>query len=132
VIAVADSDDEIRRIQPELRRGGKWTVIGLDEYRIPPLGFEELKDFEDDIRALREMQGGLPTKAQMGIISRMVHAALARNYPKLTIEDVRPMIDVGNCQRLIATVMALSGYEKGGGDEPGETRASTGTPSTAH
>ena len=127
------SDEEVVRVEPEGKRGGEWIVMGLEAYRVPPLGFRSVQELAAEVESLAKM-GRRPTAAQMKTVATIIHAAMARNYPALTVESVLDMLDMGNYQRVMAAVLQIAGFEKAGA-ESGEAVAaspSTGTPSTAH
>lgn len=48
----------------------------------------------------------------------VIHASLMRNYPDMTLEDVRALVDVGNIRKASQAVIGVSGFEFA---EPGET-----------
>lgn len=123
--------EEATRIEPQNRRGGEWVQLGLDLYRIPPLAFASVVELQSDVEGLRDM-GDRPTPQQMSVVARIVHSAMARNYPSLKIDEVLDMLDLGNYQDVLAAVLRVAGYKKDSGDgAPGETGASVGTASTA-
>ena len=121
--------DEITRVPPELRRGGAWVVLGLDEYRIPPLAFGDIQDLQDSLPLLAKING-VPTKEQMGVVNNIVYRAMRRNYPTITEQQVTDMLDVKNFQDVLMAVLNTSGFRRA---EPGEAvtaSPSTGTSST--
>ena len=84
------SSDEATRVAPEKNRGGTWVRLGDELYRIPPLAFRSVVDLQDDVAGLADM-GQRPTPAQMDVVARIVHSAMARNYPSITQEQVLDM-----------------------------------------
>lgn len=125
------SDDDVPvRVQPELKRGGRWVTIGDEQYRIPPLAFTAVQELQDEVAGLAQI-GLRPTPAQMGTVAKIVQSAMARNYPSMTVEQVNLMLDLGNYQDVLGAVLAVAGFEKAEGGGSGEARASTGTPPTA-
>lgn len=125
------TEEKALRHLPQGRRGGEWVRLGLDEYQIPPLGFRALQERAADIQALSSI-GAAPTMEQMSVVGRIVHAAMQRNYPAITEDEVLDMLDVGNFQRVLGAVLGMSGFQQGGGgDGAGEARASIGVASTS-
>lgn len=124
--------DEVKRVEPQKNRGGEWVRLGDELYRIPPLAFRSVVELQDDVAGLREM-GARPSPEQMNVVARIVHSAMARNYPALTIEEVLDMLDLGNYQEVLSAVLRVAGFKKdsGAADGSGETVASAGTASTA-
>ncbi len=127
------TDAKVTRVPPERNRGGEWIEIGEEEYRIPPLGLLGVQEISGDLTSLQGMRG-VPTKEQMGIVVAVVHSAMKRNYPKLTVEEVGEMLDLENFNRIFGAVMRIAGFVRptpGAKDASGETGASTGQPSTS-
>ena len=75
-------------------RGGEWVRFGDEMYRVPPLSFRSLQELADEVEGLKDMVR--PTAAQMTTIEKIVHSALVRNYPAMTVAEVSDMMDVGN------------------------------------
>ena len=131
----ADNSDTVTRIHPVKSRGGEWVRIGDEEYKIPPLAFETLQELPERLEPLRAMApGAAPNKAQMEAIVGLIHTAMRRNYPEITAEDVRGMLDLGNYQAIFSAVMRVAGLRKEAAkpDAPGETVAAVGAQSTQH
>jgi hypothetical protein len=105
------AEDTITRIAPTKNKGGEWVQLGLEEYRIPPLGFAAIKDMQANLEVLQGMTGA-PTGDQMKVVAEVVHAAMRRNYPDITPEQVLDMLDLGNFQRVFGAVLGMSGYRK--------------------
>lgn len=124
-------DDEVHIVQapPERNHGGPWVTIGLQAYRVPPLNFAALRELQDDIEALSASSN---MRAEtLDAVTRVVHAALVRNYPKITLGEVSEMLDVTNFREVAAAVLGASGFRR---IEPGESSRpspSTGTVSTS-
>ncbi len=121
--------DEAKKIQPARNRGGEWVQVGDEVYRIPPLAFRHVQELQEEVTGLAVM-GTRPTADQMKTVTKIVHSAMQRNYPELTVDQVDDMLDLGNYQQVLGAVLAIGGFvEKKGGAEPGEAQA--GAPSTA-
>ncbi len=99
------------RVQPVRSRGGVWVVFGDEEYRVPPLNLLAIQDLQGRVETLGAM-GAVPTAEQMGVITDVLHAAMARNYPAITREEVGDMLDLGNFAAAMNAALAVSGFEK--------------------
>lgn len=123
--------DEIVRYTPQTKRGGKWVRFGLEEFRIPPLGFLDVQEMQPDVDALRTVVGA-PTADQWRSVHAIVWAAMKRNYPSLTIDEVKERVDLGNWLAVTTAVFGVSGYtrvEKGPGElMPGPSIGTASTP----
>lgn len=125
-------EDEVKRMPPTAarNRGGDWVTIGLEAYRIPPLGLLSIQDLGDDIKSLAGIKG-VPTREQMQVVVRIVHTAMQRNYPEIRDTDVGEMLDMGNFSDILGSVLQIAGFKKAGPDA-GETKpASSGATSTS-
>ena len=73
------------------------TDIGGTVYTVPPLSLGAVERFQDRLAA--------PTGSD---IIDITLAALKRNYPDLTRDELAEQIDVENVQRVIEAVMQIS------------------------
>lgn len=114
---------------------GETITLAGREYVLPALStkqarkhWEKVRTF--DVKATPEL---IPTRYEHGVF--LIHQALARNYPELTLEQVDDWVDLRNFTPLVLKVMALSGMPVTQGPEPAgggiEAVASTGGTSTA-
>lgn len=81
---------------------------------IPPLNFKALKAMRAEIETLTNIDGA-PSDTQMATVVKVVKAALIRNYPNITDEEVEDGIDMGNLQAVLHATMGRKG-----GTTPGE------------
>lgn len=127
-----DQTETLARIPPKKNRGGVWVPFGDEEYKVPPLGLLGVQELLDDIPKLQGIKG-VPTPAQMQMVATIVHKAMRRNYPDMSVEEVAEMLDLANFQSALDAVMKVSGFVRHAPGEkaPGETKASTGSPSTS-
>ncbi|WP_155835256.1 hypothetical protein [Herbaspirillum sp. RV1423] len=90
----------------EVKMAGKTWVI-------PALSFKRLKQLRPKIAALAALNT-LPEEEVIDDVCVIVHAAIIRNYPEVTLDEVQEMVDMSNMQRVIKAVMGQSGLvEKG-------------------
>lgn len=124
---------DVKRVEPAKSRGGKWVLIGDEEYRVPALALLAVQDLQEQMPLLVGIRG-IPDSKQMGVIFRVIHSALQRNYPDLSLDEVMAMIDIGNFNEVLTAVFEASGFKKVDGKDAkaasGETKASTGDNST--
>jgi hypothetical protein len=86
---------------------GKKITIGGTEYVIPPLSFRQLKTMSTEIKSLA-VKGPDNTE----IMLRVIQAALSRNYPEMTLEQIEEIVDLGNILEITQAVMGGSGFVK--------------------
>lgn len=113
---MAENEDIVTRVPPVKNRGGVWVRLGMEEYRIPPLGFGAIQELQQRIDVLQGMTG-VPNKEQLGMITEVIQMAMQRNYPDITLDEVRDKLDMGNFSAVLDAVLNLSGYKRGA---PGE------------
>jgi len=96
---------QLKRVVPDKGRGGRWIQFGDELYRVPALGFKALSDpaLAERLHALNAE--GMPAAQRIETVLVLVHAAMVRNYPALTLDDVAAMVDVGNAAEVTAAVL---------------------------
>ncbi len=77
------------------------------DYVVPPLTLRQIQAMEDDINAL----GSGTIAEQAPRITRVVHAALSRNYD-LTYDQVADLLDLTNMSAVVNAIMGVSGLKK--------------------
>lgn len=98
--------------------------LGGADFVVPPLSLGALEQLEERLKAF---SGDITDKSQVATAIDALHAALRRNYPEMTREQVADMIDVGNMIEAFEAVMDVSGTRRkaaeaaaAGGAQPGE------------
>lgn len=79
------------------------------EYVIPPLSLGALEQLQERIAGFT---GDIRSKEQVATVLDAAHAALKRNYPDVTREDVADWIDVANMADVFEAVMDISGLKR--------------------
>lgn len=82
--------------------------LGGELYIVPPLNFKSLRALAVDIDNLSAIKGQ-PSPDQMLSMCKIAHAAIARNYPDITLDKVEDVMDLGNGARVIKAIMGASG-----------------------
>jgi hypothetical protein len=77
------------------------------EYVIAPLTLGALEDHGDAINQMGDLTAG-SVKTAIDI----AHSSLRRNYPDMTREQVRDLIDIANMDRVIEACMDVSGLKR--------------------
>ncbi len=95
--------------------GAKISMAGM-EYIVPPLSFKQLKSLAKDVDGLAS-SGSSISSEQMDMAVRVIHAALSRNYPGMTVEQIEEMVDLGNFQQIVEAVLGAAGFKKTSGEE---------------
>jgi hypothetical protein len=79
-----------------------------DFYVIPPMPLGALEQMHDRLDAYT----GGADKQSVSTVIDCLYAALKRNYPEKTREDVADLVDVGNMQDVMMAVMDVSGMRR--------------------
>ena len=109
---------KIKGIPVELN-GKTWIVPGLTIGQMETIGDERLNEF-----------GRLdPAKMATGMAGQLdiVQAAMSRNYPEITVDDLKEMVDTQSFIECCVAVIKLSG--EGRTHEDGEVEAPSPIPS---
>lgn len=84
--------------------GRKWTI--------PPLTLKQIKKFSGTLQDL----GNLDTASVLAMADAatdVIHAAVARNYPELTRNEMEELLDLGNLMHVVQAVLGVSGLSLG-------------------
>lgn len=85
--------------------------LGGTEYIVPPLNFKSLKRLQPIIESLSQIDITMTDK-QIDDIAEIVHAAISRNYPDFTKEQILDVLDLGNIGPILASILGASGVKK--------------------
>jgi len=86
-----------------VRIKGVTVELNGTNYVIPPIALGALEQLQERI--------GAYTK-QISTVIDCAHAAMKRNYPDMTREEVADLIDIGNMNEVFAAVMDVSGLKR--------------------
>lgn len=89
---------------------------------IPPISLGALEQLQG---AIAKFNGDALDASQVATVIDAAHAALKRNYPDITREQVGDMIDVENMGEVFACVMDVSGLKRKA-DEAGKALGEPG------
>ena len=90
---------------------GTIVKMGEVEYTIAPLTFKQLRTLQPRIDLISKMDG-TPTPEQMDAVVDIIHASVTRNHPDVTKDQIDDVLDLGNVQLAMASVMGASGMVK--------------------
>lgn len=89
--------------------GVVFKLSGKD-FVLAPLNLRQVEELEDVIQSLGS-QNNMASVAK--VASKIVHASLSRNYPDVTEDEVKDLLDISNMQDAMQAVLSTSGYTKG-------------------
>lgn len=103
--------------------------LGGTVYIVPPLSTGAMRRMQDEIDSLG--QSGSAPEEQIRT-TKIAHAAMIRNYPQLTLDELEELVDAGNIKQLLGAVFGQSAVEPVGEAKAPQASASqsTGTDST--
>jgi hypothetical protein len=76
---------------------------------IPPIAIGPLHQLQSGIA---EFNGNAMDLKQLGTVIDVAHAALQRNYPNLSREEVGNLVDVSNMAEVFECAMDMSGMKR--------------------
>jgi len=80
-------------------------TIGGRDFMVPALSLKQVRALRQEIESLTAIPpGGAITDKQIETTVSLVHAALSRNYPALTLDQVFEMIDLRNMGSFINAI----------------------------
>lgn len=82
------------------------------KYIVPGLSLGQLENNAEDIQTVLAMTNQNDMRA-LGTIAKIVHLAFSRNYPDITLDQIKEMIDMRNMNRIIGAVMNSTGFSSG-------------------
>ena len=92
---------------------GVAVAMGGHDWLVPPLTLGELRRLMPKVRQLTEI-GAAMGEEQIAVLVEIVTAALRRNYPDVTPEEVENLLDLGNAAPVLNAVLTGSGLKLGG------------------
>ena len=92
-----------------VRIKGVTVELNGANYVIPPIALGALEQLQSRIS---KFDGNVQDAKQIATVIDCAHAALRRNYPEMTREEVADLIDIGNMGEVFAAVMDVSGLKR--------------------
>lgn len=85
--------------------------VGERTLLVPPLSFNQLEAHKEDLEAIDEVEKNPADALKNGAFRRMLvlmHAAVSRNYPEMSLEDVGDLVDLANFKQFVQAVTGAS------------------------
>lgn len=83
--------------------------LGGTTYVVPPLSMGDLEYMQDKLATFESFS---LNAASAQVILEVAHRALRRNYPQISVDELRDLIDLGNAMDLFQAVMDISGLRR--------------------
>lgn len=90
---------------------GEPVKLGKKTYIIAGLSFAQAERLAPVIDEIGKNQGKTLNAKLINNICVVLHAAISRNYPNITLEEVKDLVDLKNAQKVFGAVMGASGFE---------------------
>lgn len=100
---------KVKEIKMTVRIKGVTVELNGTDYVIPPIALGALEQLQERIGTF---DGNAMDAKQISTVIDCAHAALKRNYPDLTREEVADLIDIGNMNEVFTAVMDVSGLKR--------------------
>lgn len=94
----------------ELIPGIEYDFGGGRVYTVPPLALGALQRLQKKLEALATASATDPTS--IATVIEAAHAALKRNYPDITEDQVGELVDLGNMHDVIACITDVAGIRR--------------------
>ncbi len=85
--------------------------LGGHDLIVAPLSLDQVQALDSQIQELNSVDGMKLAEA-VGKGLPVMLAAVQRNYPDMTEDSLRPLIDLGNFKELINIIIDSSGYKR--------------------
>lgn len=96
---------------PELFEGVTLR-IGRGDYVVPALTVRQLKQFRPVLAGMARFQVADPSDEDLDQVLKMVHAAMSRNYPDLTFEQLQDMVDLRSLPGIVKAIAGQTGLDR--------------------
>lgn len=98
---------------------GTEIVIRGKTYILPGLSLAQLEANAAEIEELQKTSDADALKV-IGRLSKLLYLAFSRNYPDISLDEFKEMIDIRTAVPLFQSVLGESGFEQGTPGKPGE------------
>ena len=103
----------------EISMGGRKLVV-------PPLNLKQIRKYSQVLMELQNLDES-NVLARAAALGAVIHAAISRNYPEITLAQVEDMLDLSNLLPAVQALMRVSGLGETGAGSRGPGASSTGS-----
>ena len=100
--AIANADVEFE---------GEPIKLGRETYIVCGLSFAQAEKLAPIIDRMSKVKKDVLTPSIINDLMIIIHSAVSRNYPKMTLERLKELIDIKNAQKVFFAVMGASGFD---------------------
>lgn len=101
---------------------GVSVAVGDRTFVVPRLSLRQLQVLKDQIKRIQDRSKEIDLDAQIGDITDIVHAAVGRNYPDLSRDELADLLDLGTVGPFLRAAIdgsAEGDTPKGEAENPG-------------
>jgi hypothetical protein len=91
---------------------GVVELVGDKKMVIPALSVKQVKNFRSSLAIIPTLAERDPTDEEVDQLMALVLAAIQRNYPEFTTEELEDSVDLNSLPRLVKAITGQSGLEK--------------------
>jgi poly-gamma-glutamate capsule biosynthesis protein CapA/YwtB (metallophosphatase superfamily) len=95
--------------QPKFE-GVEVTIAGK-KYIMPPLTLKQVRVHDEDLKKLNSATVATDGDS-LNAATRVIQAAMSRNYPDITTDQLEDMIDLGNIHELAQAILGVNQLKK--------------------
>jgi len=89
---------------------GTTLKIGDKDYVVPALTIKQIRTLKSDIQELRQLKDAVNIEDEkLDKMISVIYAAISRNYPDITREELENNLDMNNIQDVILIILGASG-----------------------
>lgn len=93
---------------------GTTITMGGKEWVIPALSLGQVRRLQPILEQIPIQADGVLTAETIDNSIAVIHAAMSRNYPDITLRDVEEMVDLRNIRPIFQAILGLSGLMPSG------------------
>lgn len=112
----------------QLKFNGHPMRIGDKVMVVPALSVRQVKLHRADLSVMSAIAGREPTDEEVDKLMKVALAALNRNYPDLTLDQLEDAVDLNSLPDVIAAVTGQTGLQAKATSGEAEGAQSTGAP----
>ncbi len=91
---------------------GASIQMGGRDWVVPPLTLGQLRRLMPKVSLLTTVGAGMGPE-QIEVLVEIVAAAMSRNYPQITTDELEEVLDLGNASLVLTAVLTGSGLKQG-------------------
>jgi hypothetical protein len=91
---------------------GVTVKMGDKEYVVPPLNLKAVRRLNPLVEQMKDQS--LTSYQFLPMVAEIALAAISRNYPDMTMEQLEDILDMGNARAVMSAVLGQSGFVPAG------------------